>query len=96
MLADTKIEKDMKGLILRHTEFVIAVKQKILIYTFLEEEQLLVASLCNQENLISCYLFLLRMNFHPDMFVVFPYKQNVQNSIKVSFLESYTFIRIYI
>ena len=36
MLADTKIEKDMKGLILRHTEFVIAVRQKILIYTFLE------------------------------------------------------------
>ena len=52
MLADTKIEKDMKGLILRHTEFVIAVRQKILIYTFLEEELLLVASLCSQENLI--------------------------------------------
>ena len=79
MLADTKIEKDMKGLILRHTEFVIAVRQKILIYTFIEEELLLVASLCNQENLISYYLFLLRMNFRPDMFVVFPYKQNVQN-----------------
>ena len=53
MLADTKIAKDMKGLILRHTAFVIAVRQKILIYTFLEEELLRVASLNDQENLIS-------------------------------------------
>ena len=50
MLADTKIAKDMKGLIPRHTAFVIAVRQKILIYTFLEEELLVVASLYSQEN----------------------------------------------
>ena len=37
-----KIAKDMKGLILRHTAFVIAVRQKILIYTFPDEELLLV------------------------------------------------------
>ena len=92
MLADTKIAKDMKGLILRHTAFVIAVRQKILIYTFLEEELLRVASRNSQENLISYYLFLLRMNFHPDIFVVFPYQQNVQNSIKIPVLELYIHI----
>ena len=89
MFADTKIAKDMKGLILRHTAFVIAVRQKILIYTFLEEELLLVASLCNQENLISYYLFLLRLNFCPDMFVVFQYKQNFPNTIKIPILDLY-------
>ena len=92
MLADTKIEKDMKGLILRHTEFVIAVRQKILIYTFLEEELLLVASLCSQDNLISYYLFLLRLNFRPVMFVVFSYKQNFPNSMKIPFLELYIYV----
>ena len=53
MLADTKIEKDMKGLILRHTAIVIAVRQKIFIYAFLEEELLLVVSRYSQENLTS-------------------------------------------
>ena len=76
MLADTKIAKDMKGLILRHIAFVIAVRQNILIYTFLEEELLLVTSLYSQEYLISYFFSLARLNFCPDMFVVFPYKQN--------------------
>ena len=91
MLADTKIAKDMKGLILRHTTFVIAVRQKILIYTFLEEELLRVASRNRQENLISYYLFLLRLNFCPDMFVVFQYKQNFPNTIEIPFLELYIY-----
>ena len=89
MLADTKIAKDMKGLILRHTTFVIAVRQKILIYTFLEEELLRVASRNSQENLISYYLFLLWLKFCPDMFVMFPYKQNFPNTIKIPFLDLY-------